>query len=58
MKEIVFQQQDRMMIFLSSISTRVVSRKPATMGFKTELDRYLGEELLDMHTKNFEVLDW
>jgi hypothetical protein len=45
-------------VFLSSISARVASRKPATMGFKTELDRYLGEELLDMHTKNFEVLDW
>ena len=44
--------------FLSSISTRVASRRPATMGFKTELDRYLDEELLDIHTKNFKVLDW
>jgi len=44
--------------FLSSISARVASRRPATMGFKTELDRYLDEELLDMHTKNFKVLDW
>ena len=26
--------------------------------FKTELDRYLDEELLDMNTKNFRVLDW
>jgi len=43
---------------LSSISTCVASRRPATMGFKTELDRYLDEELLDMHTKNFKVLDW
>ena len=47
-----------MMIFLSSISTLVASRRPATMGFKTELDRYLDEELLDIHTKNFKVLDW
>ena len=47
-----------MMIFLSSISTRVASRRPTTMGFKTELDRYLDEELLDIHTKNFKVLDW
>jgi len=44
--------------FLSSISARVASRRPATMGFKTELDRYLDEELLDMHTKNFKILDW
>lgn len=44
--------------FLSSISARVASIRPATMGFKSELDRYLDEELLDMHTKNFKVLDW
>jgi hypothetical protein len=44
--------------FLSSMMARVASRRPTTMGFKTELDRYLDEELLDMHTKNFKVLDW
>ena len=44
--------------FLSSISARVASMRPSSMGFKTELDRYLDEELLDMHTKNFKVLDW
>jgi hypothetical protein len=44
--------------FLSSISARVASIRPASMGFKSELDRYLDEELLDMHTKNFKVLDW
>jgi hypothetical protein len=37
---------------------RVASRRPTTMGFKAELDRYLDEELLDMNTKNFKVLDW
>ena len=44
--------------FLSSMLARVASRRPTTMGFKTELDRYLDEELLDMNTKNFKVLDW
>ncbi|CAN6208011.1 unnamed protein product [Urochloa humidicola] len=43
---------------LSSLSARVASRRPANMGFKSELDRYLDEELLDMHTSNFKVLDW
>ena len=41
-----------------SMMARVASRRPTTMGFKTELDRYLDEELLDMNTKNFKVLDW
>lgn len=44
--------------FLSSMMARVASRRPVTMGFRTELDRYLDEELLDMQTKNFKVLDW
>ena len=44
--------------FLSSMMARVASRRPTTMGFKTELDRYLDEELFDMNTKNFRVLDW
>lgn len=44
--------------FLSSMSARVASRTPASMGFKSELDRYLDEELLDMQTPNFKVLDW
>jgi hypothetical protein len=44
--------------FLSSMMARVASRRPTSMGFKTELDRHLDEELLDMHTKNFKVLDW
>jgi len=44
--------------YLSSMMASVASRRPTTMGFKTELDRYLDEELLDMNTKNFKVLDW
>jgi len=44
--------------FLSSISARVASRRPTSMGFRSELDRYLDEEMVNMHTKNFIVLDW
>jgi hypothetical protein len=44
--------------FLSSLSARVAGRMPASMSFKSELDRYLDEESLDMHTPNFKVLDW
>ena len=28
------------------------------MGFRSELDRYLDEEMVNMHTKNFIILDW
>jgi hypothetical protein len=44
--------------YLSDISARVASRRSATMGFKSELDRYLDEEMVSMHIKNFNVLDW
>jgi hypothetical protein len=44
--------------YLASISACVASRKPANMGFKSELDRYLDEEMLSMQTKNFNVSDW
>lgn len=44
--------------YLASISARVASRRPASMGFKSELDRYLDEEMLSMNTKKFNVLDW
>ena len=44
--------------FLSSLSARVASRRPSAMGFKTELDRYLDDDLEDLNTKNFKVLDW
>jgi hypothetical protein len=44
--------------FLSSMMARLASRRPTTMGFRTELDRYLDEELLLDTNKNFKVLDW
>jgi hypothetical protein len=44
--------------FLFDISARIASRRPVSMGFKSELDRYLDEEMVNMHTKNFNVLDW
>jgi len=28
------------------------------MGFRSELDRYLDEEMVNMHIQNFIVLDW
>jgi hypothetical protein len=43
---------------LSSITARVASRRPTTMRFKSELDRYLEEELVAVHTDNFKILDW
>lgn len=44
--------------FLSDISARIASRRPTSMGLKSELDRYLDEEMVNMQTKNFNVLDW
>jgi len=44
--------------FLSDIGARIASLRPASMGFKSELDRYLDEEAVCIHTKNFNVLDW
>jgi hypothetical protein len=44
--------------YLSNISAHIASRRPAIMGFKSELDRYLDEEMVSMNTKNFNVLDW
>jgi hypothetical protein len=43
--------------FLSDISARTASLRPTSMGFKSELDRYLDEELVT-DSKNFNVLDW
>lgn len=43
---------------LSTISARVASRRPTTQRFKSELDRYLEEELVSINTENFKVLDW
>jgi hypothetical protein len=43
---------------LSTISARVASRRPTTMRFKSELDRYLEDELVPIGTENFKILDW
>jgi hypothetical protein len=44
--------------FLSSFSARVASTVPSSIRFKSELDRYLEDEMVDIHTKGFDVLDW
>jgi hypothetical protein len=44
--------------FLSDISARIASRRPTSMGLKSDLDQYLDEEMVNMQTKNFNVLDW
>ena len=38
---------------LSSISARVASRRPASVRFKSELDRYLEDELVPIQIENF-----
>ncbi|XP_066376005.1 zinc finger BED domain-containing protein DAYSLEEPER-like [Miscanthus floridulus] len=43
---------------LSSFSARVASTVPSAMRFRSELDRYLEDEMVDIHTKGFDVLDW
>jgi hypothetical protein len=43
---------------LSLISARVASRRPATVRFKSELKRYLEDELVPIETENFKILDW
>jgi hypothetical protein len=43
---------------LSLISARVASRRPATVRFKSELERYLEDELVPIETENFKILDW
>jgi len=44
--------------FLSSFSARVASTNPSAMRFRSELDRYLEDEMVDVHTKGFDILDW
>ncbi|XP_022685253.1 zinc finger BED domain-containing protein RICESLEEPER 2-like [Setaria italica] len=44
--------------FLSSFSARVASTRPSAVRFKSELDRYLEDELVSLETKGFKVLDW
>jgi len=46
------------MEFLSSFSARVASTRPSAVWFKSELDRYLEDELVSLETKGFKVLDW
>lgn len=41
------------MDFLSSFSARIASKRPMEMLFKSELDRYLEDELVPLATKNF-----
>jgi hypothetical protein len=43
---------------LSTISARVASRRPAMTRVKTELDRYLEDDLVHFLTENFQILDW
>jgi hypothetical protein len=43
---------------LSTISARVASRRPAAVRFKSELDRYLEDELVPIQTENFQIIDW
>jgi hypothetical protein len=40
------------------ISARVASRRPTTFRFKSELERYLEDELVPIETENFKILDW
>jgi hypothetical protein len=42
---------------LSSFGARVASTKPAAIRFRSELDRYLEYEMVDIHTKYFDILD-
>ena len=43
--------------FLSSFSARVASTKLGAIRFRSELDRYLEDEM-DILTKDFDILDW
>ncbi|CAA0833498.1 Zinc finger BED domain-containing protein DAYSLEEPER [Striga hermonthica] len=43
---------------LSSISACVATRRPTMAKLKSELDRYLEDELVSIATKNFQILDW
>ncbi|CAN6319333.1 unnamed protein product [Urochloa humidicola] len=43
---------------LSTISARVASRRPTTMRFKSELDRYLEDDMISVHEENFKIIDW
>ena len=43
---------------MSSFSARLASTKPSAFRNKSELDRYLEDEMVDIHTTGFNILDW
>ena len=43
---------------LSSFSARVTSTNPSAMSFRSELDHYFEDEMVDVHTKGFDIFDW
>uniref|UniRef100_A0A0A9FHY9 HAT C-terminal dimerisation domain-containing protein n=1 Tax=Arundo donax TaxID=35708 RepID=A0A0A9FHY9_ARUDO len=43
---------------LYTISARVATRRPTITRVKSELDRYLEDELILITTENFQILDW
>jgi hypothetical protein len=43
---------------LSTISARVASRRPTMTRVKTELGRYLEDDLVHFSTENVQILDW
>jgi hypothetical protein len=43
---------------LSTISAHAASRRPAMTRVKIELDRYLEDDLVQISTENFQILDW
>ncbi|XP_072149507.1 zinc finger BED domain-containing protein RICESLEEPER 2-like [Setaria viridis] len=44
--------------FMSSFSARVASTKSAAIRFRSELVRYLKDEMVDILTKDFDIIDW
>lgn len=44
--------------FLSSFTARVASKQPSALRFKSELDRYIDDEMVDIQTEGFNILDW
>ena len=44
--------------FFSSFSACFASTNPSAMMFRSELDCYLEDEMVDVHIKGFDILDW
>jgi hypothetical protein len=36
----------------------VANTKPTSMSFRSELECYLEDEMVDIHTKGLDILDW